>query len=88
MTLSRVLIRIKDRRFYWDNTLDQIFNESKSVAQEIEDGVKKFEVNRPTGLSPDFSRTVVGYFLFQMHFNCAIEAKSIYGEDNWKLIHQ
>lgn len=81
------LIQTKDRKFYWDSTLDQIFNESKlRITQEIEDGVKAFEVNRPTCLSTDFSKTGAGYFLFKKHCKCATKAGPIYGKDHWNLI--
>lgn len=65
------LLWTKNRKFYWDNTLDQIFNESKQrIASEIEDGVRTSKVNRPMCLSTDFSRTRLGNFLFQKHCNC------------------
>lgn len=83
----RKLLRTKERKFYWNNILKQIFYKSKQrIAREIEDGMKTFEVNRPTCLSTDFSRTEVGYFLRQKHCYCAIEAGSICGEDHRKVI--
>lgn len=48
--------------------------------------MKTSKVNRPMCLSTDFSRTGLGYFLFQKHCNCAIKVGPICGEDHWKLI--
>ena len=87
MAPFRELLKTKDRKFYWDDMLDQAFEESKRrIVREIEEGVKTFEVNRPTCLSTDFSKTGIGYFLFQKHCNCATEAGPICGKDHWKLI--
>ena len=87
MAPFRELLKTRDRKFYWDDTLDKIFEESKlKIINEIENGVKTFEVNRLTYLLTDFSRTGIGYFLFQKHFNCATEAGPACSEDYWKLI--
>ena len=81
------LVKTEDQKFYWDNMLNQIFEESKwKIILEIENGVKTFEVNRPTRLLTDFSRTGVGYFLFQKYCNSATKARPACGEDHWKLI--
>ena len=87
MAPFRELLKTKDRKFYWDSTLDRIFEESKRrITKEIENGVKTFEVNRTTCLSTDFSKTGIGYFLFQKHCHCATEDGPNCGEDHWKLI--
>ena len=66
MALFWELLKTKDQKFYWDDTLDKIFEELKlRIRKEIENGVNTFEINRPTCLSTDFSRTGIGYFLFQ-----------------------
>ena len=87
MALFWELLKTRDQKFYWDDTLDKIFEELKlKIIKEIENGVKTFEVNRPTCLSTDFSRTGIGYFLFQKYCNCATEVGPACGEDHWKLI--
>lgn len=49
MAPFRELLRSKNRRFYWDETLEQFFEESKRViVREIVDGVKTFEINKTT----------------------------------------
>ena len=87
MPLFQELQKTKKQKFYWDDTLDKIFEESKlKIIKEIENGVKTFKVNRPTYLSTDFSRTGIGYFLFQKYCNCATKAGSVCDEDPRKLI--
>ena len=79
------LLKTKDQKFSWDDTLDKIFEESKlRIIREIENGVKGFEVSRPTCLSTD--RTGIGYFLFEKHCNCATNAGPACSEDHWKSI--
>ena len=87
MAPFRELLRTKNRKFYWDETLERLFRESKRViVQKIENGVKTFEINRTTGLATDYSKTGISYFLFQKHCNCPSEAGMSCGEGHWKLI--
>ena len=50
---------LKDEsRFYWDETLEQLFQQSKAeILNSIQDGVRTFEINRPTCLITVWSRT-------------------------------
>ena len=81
------LLKTKDRKFYWGDTLDKIFEELRlRIIKEIENGVKTFKINRPTCLSTDFSRTGIRYFLFQKYCSCATKAGPACGKDHWKLI--
>lgn len=87
MAPFRELIRSKSRKFYWDDTLNHLFNETKPViAREIEDGRKAFEVKRLTWLTTDYSRNGTGCFLFQKHCKCAREARPSRGKTYWKCI--
>ena len=84
---SRELLRTKDRKFYWDATQDKLFEESKrKIVREIEEGVKRYEMNRATCLSTDYSKTSFGYFLFQKHYRCPTESGPNCGENHWKII--
>ena len=57
--------------FYWDDTLNNLFEESKtSIIQEIEKGVQIFDKSRPTCLATDWSKDGIGFWLFQKHCNC------------------
>ena len=87
MTPFRELLRTKNRGFYWDETLERIFQESKRViANKIEEGVQTFELDRTTGLATDYSKTGISYFLFQKHCSCTGEPDMSCGNGHWKLI--
>lgn len=87
MAPFRELLRTKDRKFYWDTTLDNLFEESKKhIVRKIEEGVKTFEKNRATCLSTDYSKNGIGYFLFQKHCQCPTESGPNCGENHWKII--
>ena len=87
MAPFRELLRTKNRKFYWDETLERLFKESKRViVEKIENGVKTFEINRTTGLATDYSKTGISFFLFQKHCKCPGEADMSCGVGHWKVI--
>ena len=87
MAPFRELLRTKNRKFFWDETLEHLFRESKLVmVQRINKGVKTFVINRTTCLATDHSKTWISYFLFQKHCNCPGKASLNCGDDHWKLI--
>ena len=54
--------------FKWDSELNELFKESKSVIiEEIEDGVCILEKSKPTCLVTDWSKTGIGFWLFQKY---------------------
>ena len=60
--------------FHWDTQLEVLFNECKSViVSEIEHGVRIFDKTKPTCLATDFSKTGLGFWLFQKHCTCTSE---------------
>ena len=47
----------KGKKFYWDETLETVFQQSKeAIINAIKDGVKSFQLNRPTWLSTDWAK--------------------------------
>ena len=51
----------RSKPFYWDDSLDTIFRESKTkIVESIQSGIKTFEVNRPTCLATDWSKSGLG----------------------------
>lgn len=57
--------------FAWDNDLNNLFEESKSmIIDEIEEGVRIFDKSKLTCLAIDWSKTGIGYWLFQKHCRC------------------
>ena len=58
-------------KFTWDDTLQQAFEKSKlTIIDEIHSGVKIFDKTKPTCLATDWSKTGIGYWLFQKHCSC------------------
>ena len=61
-----------NKKFIWDDKLDLLFNESKDVIiREIDEGVRIFNKSKPTCLATDWSKTGIGFWLFQKHCSCS-----------------
>ena len=57
--------------FRWDEGLQHAFEESKlTILKEISHGVQIFDKSKPTCLATDWSKTGIGYWLFQKHCQC------------------
>ena len=58
--------------FHWDENLQQIFEDSKRrIIEEIEHGVKIFDKSKPTCIATDWSKSGIGFWLFQKHCCCS-----------------
>ena len=58
--------------FNWDNELYELFIASKlKILEEIERGVQIFDKSKPTCLATDWSKTGIGFWLFQKHCECS-----------------
>ena len=58
-------------KFEWTEKLDKAFKASKeSIAKEIEYGVRIYDKSRTTCLATDWSKSGVGFWLFQKYCNC------------------
>ena len=78
---------LSEKKFYWDDTLDKIFEESKQViVDKIKEGVKTFEKNRPTCISTDFSKKGIGFTLMQKQCSCPGPYTPLYGSNHWNLV--
>ena len=61
-----------DTPFQWTPTLDALFEESKlAIVKEIEEGVRIYDKRKPTCLATDWSKTGIGFWLYQKHCQCA-----------------
>lgn len=72
-------------RFEWNDDLNGIFEQSKNcIIEAIREGVKIFDITRPTCLRTDWAKSGIGYFLAQKH--CSCESR-LHGccEDGWKI---
>ena len=57
--------------FQWNDELELAFNRSRlEIVAAIRKGVEIFDPTRTTVLSPDWSKTGIGYFLYQKHCEC------------------
>ena len=75
-------------KFYWDDTLEKLFHQSKQeVLRSIYDGVKTFETNRPTCLATDWSKTGLGFTLSQKHCTCPYTDNPLCGHGHWKIVY-
>ena len=78
----------RSKPFYWDDSLEIVFQESKSeIVRSIKDGVATFEVNRPTCLATDWSKTGIGFTLSQKHCSCLEINNPLCGENHWKVAY-
>ena len=81
------LLKAKNREFYWDETLERLFQESKRViVGKIEKCVRTFKMNTATGLAIDYSKTSISYLLFQKHSGCSGVLNMGCGDGHWKII--
>ena len=66
--------------FFWSDELQDAFDKSKEmIVEAIRHGVEIFELNRPTKLQTDWSKTTpgIGYYLSQKHCDCHIVAPPV-----------
>ena len=73
--------------FQWNPELTDLFEEAKAkILEQVEAGVRKFSVNRPTCLQTDFCKDGVGYLLLQKFCKCAIDKAPLCCPQGWKLV--
>ena len=72
--------------FYWDATLDKLFEESKEFLIKCStEGIQTFDMNRNTCLQTDWSRDGIGYLLLQQYCSCK-QKSPVCCKDGWKLV--
>ena len=72
-------------KFEWTDELDHAFQASKTtIAKEIEEGVKIFDKSRMTCLATDWSKSGIGFWLFQKHCTCP-GSKPFCCHSGWKV---
>jgi hypothetical protein len=75
----------KDRKFYWDDNLQKLFEQSRHhIADEVVHGIKSFELGRHTCLATDWSKTGLGFFLMQKYCTC-VDIKPDCCLSGWKV---
>ena len=72
-------------KFEWTEELETAFQMSKKmIVQEIENGVRIYDKSRATCLATDWSKSGVGFWLFQKHCTC-IDTKPFCCKSGWKI---
>ena len=65
LTLFRDLLK-RNRELFWDNNMETLFEWVKvKTVEQVEEGVKRFEMDKSECLATDFCRTGLGFFLLQ-----------------------
>ena len=92
-SLSAVMLPFRDlltskKKFYWDNSLDDLFAKTKSyVVDKVVNGVKMFTTTRRTLLATDWSKSGVGFFLLQKYCECTDLTKAPRcGPGHWQMV--
>ena len=72
-------------KFEWTEELEAAFQTSKRIiVEEIENGVRIYDKSRPTCLATDWSKSGVGFWLFQKHCTCT-DVKPFCCNSGWKI---
>ena len=68
--------------FHWDDSLD--VEPKQVIIDEIREGVRISDTSRPTCLATDWSKTGIGFWLFQKHCECPGDQPSCC-KNGWKI---
>ena len=83
---NRELIKPKTP-FYWDDTLEKAFNQSKTrLIELVKSGVQAFDTSLPTCLQTDWSKQGMGFVLLQKHCTCKLSDPNCCKE-GWKITY-
>ena len=75
----------KYKRFEWTVELNYAFEQSKlAIVKAIQEGVRIYDIKRPTCLRLDWSNTGIGYFLSQKHCDCNSSTSGCC-ENGWRI---
>ncbi|XP_048759339.2 uncharacterized protein LOC125668944 [Ostrea edulis] len=71
--------------FIWTDELDKVFHQSKEITiEKMKDGVRLFDLDRPTCLPTDWSVDGIGFCMMQKYCQCVLKTPACYN-DGWKL---
>ena len=80
---------LKPGHWYWDKTLDTVFERSKqAIGNIVQQGVRSFEPNRPTCLATQWSKKGLGFMLvFNLRWDMhSLRAKEIKDSPNSQAV--
>ena len=67
----RELVKTKDKKFYWDEQLKTLFENTKStIADKVCEGIMSYDPSRVTTVETDWSKDGIGYWLRQKYCDC------------------
>ena len=76
----------KNAVFAWNNSLQEAFDTAKKeIIKLVADGVKTFDTTRSTCIVTDWSKSGMGFALWQKHCQCTLNHPSCC-KTGWKLI--
>ena len=79
---------IKSRKFYWDESLQTLFDNTKlEIIKRVENGIKMFDCRKATCLSTDWCKIGMGFLLFQQMCNCQPIEGPDCGGDHWVVVY-
>ena len=77
----------KGVKFQWTSGLQKAFEEAKDHIMElVKEGVRIFDLDKPTCLATDWCRQGVGFFLMQKHCSCQGPLTPTCCVGGWKLV--
>ena len=77
----------KGQKFYWDDRLQTLFQQSKSeILRRAEEGVRSYDLHKPTCLTTDWCKIGLGFALTQKHCKCSGTVNPNCGKGHWKLV--
>ena len=83
----RELLKEK-QKFYWDEQLDMLFRKTiDTLIQEITNGIRTFELNRPICIRSDWSKYGLGFVLQQKYCHCNRESAPDCCPGGWKTVY-
>ena len=83
----RELLRSKKKPFYWDDNMSAAFQKSKAeIVRLVSEGVRAYDLQKPTCLATDWSKEGLGFSLMQKHCKCPGVADPNCGAGHWKLV--
>ena len=86
MAAFRDLVRPKSV-FRWTDELEALFQEAKRrIISQVKDGVRTYDISRPTCLQTDWSKEGVGYLLLQKYCSCPMEKAPVCCPEGWRLV--
>ena len=76
-----------DKTLQWTDEVQDRFERAKQeIIEAVEEGVRHFEMDRPTCLGCDWSRTGLGFFLMQKWCKCDTKDAPRCCANGWKLV--